>query len=192
MKYLFAGVAICLLMVSWCNQDQDIKIQVAKKYCAANNLDTSYCILIDMNIHSGKERLYVYDFRSDSIIHSGLVSHGCGSHPWSEDYSKTNPTFSNVPESHQSSIGKYRIGKRGWSNWGINVNYKLHGLESTNSKAYERLIVLHGWYAVQDSSTFPMGTPEGYGCPAVSNNTMRFLDAKLKGKKKDVLLWICP
>ena len=42
------------------------------------------------------------------------------------------------------------------------------------------MIVLHGWNSVQDKETYPNGSPEGYGCPAVSNNTMRYLDELLK------------
>lgn len=190
MKGIIFGVVCLCFMSSWCNHDTELKVLSAEKYCKANDLDTNFCVLIDMSIHSGKKRLYVYDFTKDSVLYSGLVSHGCGKKPWSDDHSKGNPLFSNIPESHMSSLGKYRIGKRGWSNWGIHVNYKLHGLERTNSKAYERLIVLHGWSSVQDSAVYPQGTPEGYGCPAVSNAVMTHLDRKLKGKSKDVLLWI--
>lgn len=192
MKYFLIGAIVFITLTSNRISNFSSKAIEAEEYCRNHNLDTNYCILIDMSIHSGKERLVVYNFDKKSIEHSALVSHGCGSSSWSEDFTKEKPTFSNVPESHLSSIGKYSIGKRGWSNWGIHVNYKLHGLESSNSNAYERLIVLHGWNSVQDSSSYPMGSPEGYGCPAVSNNTMRILDTKLKGKKKDVLLWIYP
>ncbi len=168
----------------------ELKKQEALTYCKANNLNIDYCILIDMNIHSGKKRLYVVDFKNDSIDHSALVAHGCGPLNWAEDESKENPIFSNTNNSHLASLGKYRIGKRGKSNWGIYINYKLHGLDSTNSNAYKRIIVLHGWGAVQDEEQYPLGSPEGYGCPAVSNNTMRYLDGELKNKKKDVLMWI--
>jgi hypothetical protein len=70
------------------------------------------------------------------------------------------------------------------------VNYKLHGLESSNSNAYDRLIVLHSWNDVPDSETYPNGTPEGWGCPAISNNLMKQVDSLLKLQSKPVLLWI--
>ena len=162
----------------------------ALKYCKEKNLNTDLCILIDMSVHSGKFRLHVYDFKTDSIISSGLCSHGCGKKPWSRDLTKTSPLFSNIPDSHLSSLGKYRIGKRGYSNWGIHVNYRLHGLENTNSNALSRDIVLHSWERITDLETFPNGTPEGWGCPAVSNNTMRNLDSLLQNSSKNVLLWI--
>lgn len=167
-----------------------LKKQEALTFCKANNLNTDYCVLIDMSIHSGKKRFYLLSFKKDSIAYSALVFHGCGPLKWSDDESKENPIFSNTNDSHLASLGKYRIGNRGWSSWGININYKLHGLDSTNSNAYQRIIVLHGWDAVKDAEQYPHGSPEGYGCPAVSNNTMRYLDNKLKNKKKDVLMWI--
>jgi len=166
------------------------KAKEAKEFCKQNNLDTNYCVLIDMRVHSGKNRMVIWDFSNDSILDQGMVSHGCCELPWGSDLSKTSPVFSNVPESHCSSLGKYRIGKRGYSQWGINVNYKLHGLEKSNSKAYERFIVLHSWEAISEEECYPNGTPEGWGCPAVSNAFMKRLDARLKDKKKDILLWI--
>ncbi len=161
----------------------------AYKYCVNNSLNTSYCILVDMQIHSGKDRFFVWDFNSDSILLKGLVSHGCCDGDWSGDLSKTNPTFSNEHDSHCSSLGRYKIGKRGYSSWGINVNYKLHGIDPSNNNAFDRLIVLHSWDMVLSEETFPKGTPEGWGCPAVSNELMKAIDNLLKNES-DVLLWI--
>jgi hypothetical protein len=166
------------------------KAKEAYNYCKEKKLETNYCFLLDMSIHSGRERFFVWDFIKDTLIEKGMVSHGCGDNPWGGDYSKTNPEFSNTPESHLSSLGKFKIGARGYSQWGININYKLHGLESTNSKAYERFIVLHSWDMIPNKPNYPSGTPEGWGCPAVSNDFMKQLDERLKNKPKDVLLWI--
>ena len=168
----------------------NLKTEEALTYCKENNMNTNFCILVDMGTHSGIERMIVWDFKNDSIIESGLVSHGCGNKLWSWDQTKDSPVFSNTPESHLSSLGKYAIGSRAWSNWGINIKYWLKGLESTNSNAVSRVIVLHGWESVSDESIYPDGTPEGWGCPAVSNNMMRFLDKTLKKADKPVLFWI--
>lgn len=165
------------------------KAKEARLYCKENNLNDAFCVFIDMSVHSGKKRLYAYSLKEDKILYSGLCSHGCCTGNWSDDGSKLSPQFSNVPESHCSSIGKYKIGKRGWSNWGIHVNYKLHGLDKSNSNAYARQIVLHSWDAVENDEVYPAGTPEGWGCPAVSDEIMKTLDADLK-KHKNCLLWI--
>lgn len=79
-----------------------------------------------------------------------MVSHGCGPLPWGQDYSKEKAVVSNTPDSHLSSVGKYHIAERGYSNWGINIKYTLDGKESTNNKARERYIVLHSWEQVAD------------------------------------------
>jgi len=169
---------------------QTEKAKEALEYCKNKGFNTDFCILVDMGIHSGKDRLFIWDFNSSSMAQSGLCSHGCGDSPHSGDETKTAPIFSNIADSHLSSLGKYKIGKRGYSNWGIHINYKLHGLETSNVNAYRRLIVLHSWEIVSNIPIYPNGTPEGWGCPAVSNDMMRILDEKLQSTSKPVLLWI--
>lgn len=149
-----------------------------------------FCLLLDMSIHSGKNRFFVYNFEKDTLIHQGLVAHGCCDKPWGTDSTKLSPRFSNVENSHCSSLGKYKIGKRGYSDWGIHVNYKLHGLDSTNSNAYQRFIVLHSWNAVSKQENYPRGTPEGWGCPAIENSLMKEVDSLLKTSEAPTLLWI--
>ncbi len=166
------------------------KAKEAKVYCKNNSLNATFCILVDMSIHSGYDRMFVWDFTKDTIVDQGLVAHGCGKAAWGEDETAGKPLFSNTPDSHLASVGKYKITNRGYSNWGIHVNYKLKGLEKTNDNAYKRTIVLHSWDMIPASECYPNGTPEGWGCPAVNNQFMKRLDIRLKNKKKDVLLWI--
>lgn len=143
-----------------------------------------------MSVHSGLYRGFVWNFKTNKVDDKFLVSHGCCDQQWSGEKTKTNPKFSNVPDSHCSSLGKYKIAERGYSNWGIHINYKLDGLEASNSNARKRVIVLHSWEVISDEEVYPKGTPEGWGCPAVSNNTMRRLDSTLKQADKSVLMWV--
>ena len=159
-------------------------------FCKKNNFNTEFYFLIDMSIHSGKNRFIVISFSHDSIIHKALVTHGCGNNGWSGDDTRSAPQFSNTCESHCSSLGKYKVADRGYSQWGIHVKYLLYGLDSSNSNALKRTIVLHSWEAVTDEEIFPDGSAESWGCPAVSNNFMRTLDELLKASDKPVLLWI--
>ena len=94
--------------------------------------------------------------------------------------------------SYCSSLGKYKVGIRSYSKWGINVHYKLHGLESTNSNAFKRYIVLHSYTPVPTLEIYPMHLPLGIsqGCPVICDDAMRKVDALLKVEKKPVLLWI--
>ena len=69
------------------------------------------------------------------------------------------------------------------------MKYNLHGLDDSNSNALARTIVLHSWEEITDEEVYPDGTAEGWGCPAVSNASMRFLDSCLQKADKPVLLW---
>ena len=153
-------------------------------------MNQDFCILIDLGTHSGRKRFFVYDFAKKQITHSFLVSHGCCNYIWGQDFSKDKPGFSNVDNSHCSSIGKFKIGERGYSNWGINVKYLMYGLESTNSNALKRVIVFHSWEKISDEEVYPSGTPEGWGCPAISNASFKIIDPLLKSANKPVLMWI--
>ncbi len=162
----------------------------ALTYCKANNFNEEYFFLIDLSIHSGKNRFFVYDFGQKKITSKKLVTHG------SCDVNGDNPDkwekarFSNKNDSHCSAKGKYKIGKRDYSSWGIKVKYWLHGLEKTNNNAEQRVIVLHSWNAVSDEEVYPKFSPLSWGCPAVSDEFMKALDGKLQKAKKPVLLWI--
>ncbi|HLN95122.1 MAG TPA: murein L,D-transpeptidase catalytic domain family protein [Flavobacterium sp.] len=161
----------------------------ARTFCEQEGMNTDYYFLVDLKVHSGKPRFFIYDFSRGTIVDQNLVTHGaCDVTP--------NPTkwetarFSDEPDSHCSAKGKYKIGKRDYSSWGIHVKYWLHGLEATNRSAEERVIVLHSWSAVKDGETYPAYSPLSWGCPAVSDAFMRKLDARLKQSRKPVLLWI--
>lgn len=166
------------------------KAKLALDFCKTKSYNTDFCILIDMSLHSGVNRFMVWDFKKDTISLSCLVGHGCGDNSWNDDESKNAPKFSNVDGSHCSSLGKYKIGERAYSDWGLNIKYVLYGLESTNSNAFKRFIVFHSWEVVSDSEVYPYGTPEGWGCPTISNNSFKIVDPLIKASAKPVLMWI--
>ena len=202
-SYLNAITLICFVAVITLSQSFTIspvpKVNIEKTrtkanealtFCTNKNFNTDFCILIDMSLHSGVKRFFIWDFRKDTIVESFLVGHGCGDNPWSYDLSKEKPTFSNKDGSHCSSLGKYKLGERGYSNWGVHVKYLMHGLEATNSNALARTIVFHSWEDVTDEEIYPKGTVEGWGCPTISNNNMNRIDPQLKASGKPVLMWI--
>lgn len=162
----------------------------ALKYCKEHHFNEDYYFLIDMSIHPGKNRFFVYDFKNNKITDKNLVTHG------SCDKFEENPNqwekakFDNRTDSHCSMKGKFKVGKRDYSSWGINVKYWLHGLEKTNANAENRVVVLHSWDAVSNKEVYPQVSPLSWGCPAVSNEFMKKLDTKLKEAKQPVLLWI--
>lgn len=166
------------------------KADDAFEYCQINKMNEDFCILIDMSLHSGVKRFFLWDFKKDTISHLFLVGHGCCDNPWSYEYSKEKVKFSNKDGSHCSSTGKYKIGQRAYSDWGVHVKYVLHGLDSSNSNALSRYIVFHSWEAVSDEEVYPAGTPEGWGCPTISNNSFKKIDPIIQASKKPVLMWI--
>ena len=215
MKKIFFAVSLMLLFSCNKNKDSHLKVsknenktilkdkhrgeikdvnynryfEEAKRYCTTNHLNKEKFILIDLGLHSGLKRFFVYDFQQKKILESYIVSHGCGDNQWGKTSSKENAPLSNEFDSHSSSVGKYVIVDRGVSEWGIKVNYLLKGKEKTNSNALNRAIVLHSWEAVPNDEVYPEGTPEGWGCPAVSNEAMKEIDGILK-QNKNVLMWI--
>lgn len=95
-----------------------------------------------------------------------------------------------MDNSHCSSIGKYILGERDPSSWGIQDKYLMHDQELTNNNATKRDIVFHSWEKVSGQKVFPTGTPEGWGCPTISNNAMRFVDQMLKLNSKKTTMWM--
>lgn len=168
-------------------QTLKLKADSALVFCKNKNMNTDFCLLIDMRIHSGKYRFFIWDFKNDSIITKSLCAHGYG-----QSSTNKTPVFSNVIGSYCTSLGKYKTGISSPSKWGIGIHYKLHGLEPTNSNAYERVVVLHSYAYVPEAEMYPEYLPLGYsqGCPVISNEAMKIANRLLKNTKKSTLLWI--
>jgi hypothetical protein len=121
------GISIAQTQIKSTDIKFEQRVADALRYSKANKMNTSYCILVDMSLPSGKNRLFVYDFKKEKIIIEGLCAHGSGggSTPF-----KT--FFSNKVNSNCTSLGKYKLGQRSYSKWGIHVHYKMLGLDSSN------------------------------------------------------------
>jgi len=154
-----------------------------KNYAIGNNFSTNYCFLIDMSIQGGRKRFFVYDLEKNAIVMSGLVAHGS----CKEDF-LNEAKFSNIPNCGCSSIGKYKIGAAYQGQYG--KSYKLHGLESTNSNAYRRGVVLHGFSCVPDEEIYPRVVCNSLGCAMVSPSFFNRLASIIDGSKRPILLWI--
>ncbi|WP_291136117.1 murein L,D-transpeptidase catalytic domain-containing protein [Flavobacterium sp. UBA7663] len=196
MKHFLLLIAVCFFC---CNNSEVETLTVkdynsyhkeAKTFCKENDYNESYYFLVDLSIHSGKNRFFIYDFKTKKVLDRNLVTHG------SCDQFEENPDkwkkvkFDHRIDSHCSMKGKYKIGNRDYSSWGINVKYWLHGLESTNKNAEKRVVVLHSWSAVKNKEVYPKYSPLSWGCPAVSDAFMGKLDERLQQSEKPVLLWI--
>jgi L,D-transpeptidase catalytic domain len=154
---------------------------VLKKYIKDNGYNTTHCFLVNMAIPSGKKRFFVYNLLKDSIENSGLVAHGSGS-----ELKKGVFTFNNTPNSLASAKGKYKIGASYFGDFGL--AYKLHGLDATNNKAYERFIVLHSHECVPAKEVYPSKICVSWGCPTVNPDFLKVLQSKIKANEKPILL----
>jgi hypothetical protein len=152
-----------------------------KAYTIKNGMDTNYCFVINMAIPSGKPRFFVYNLKTDSIEKNGLVTHGSGS-----ETSTGKLVFKNIPNSLASAKGKYKIGNSYYGKFGL--AYKLHGLESSNSKAFERFIVLHSHDCVPEYSVYPQPICVSWGCPTVAPSFLKTLQKIIDKSNKPILL----
>tara|TARA_B100000965_G_scaffold334323_1_gene299572 strand:+ start:69 stop:776 length:708 start_codon:yes stop_codon:yes gene_type:complete len=117
--------------------------------------------IVDFRLPSTQKRLWIIDLESKVILFNTYVAHGENS---GKEYALN---FSNIENSHQSSLGYYLteetyIGKNG-------LSLKLKGLEyGINHNARKRHIVFHGAdYATKTyiDQNGILGNSEG--CPAV-------------------------
>ncbi len=152
-------------------------IRKNKKY------NDSIALLIDMKLHSGKNRFFVYDLKNDKIIDKGLVTHGSGSEKESGD----GLIFKNIPSSYATSIGKYAIGYS--YNGEFGKAYKMHGLDKTNDKAFERFIVFHSHECVPNEER-KRAICQSQGCPTVSPAFFDRIAKLLDNSSKPVLMEI--
>jgi hypothetical protein len=151
-------------------------------FASVNGYNTHYCFLLDMKIPSGKKRFFVYDLKGDSVAKAGMATHGSGG-TYSPEI-----IFSNEPGSNCSSIGKYKISQSYNGKFGL--AYKLHGLDKTNSNAYNRFVVLHAHPSVPLEEVAPQKICTSWGCPTVSPFYLQQLKLYLDMPGKPILLWI--
>lgn len=161
------------------------QLAAIKAYAAKNKTKYSnnYAVLIDMKIPSQHYRLFVVDLRNDSIVERGIVAHGSGSEIANSD----SLIFSNTPSSYMTSLGIYKFGVSYQGNFG--KSYRLHGLEASNSKAFDRAVVFHSYYYVPE---YEQDQPimNSLGCPMVSPEFFPKVDQYIQKEKLPMLMKI--
>jgi hypothetical protein len=137
--------------------------------------DLATLTVIDYSRPSTEKRLWVFDLKTRALLYEELVAHGRGSGE------KVATSFSNVPESHQSSLGLFRtedsyVGRNGYS-------LRLRGLDAGfNDRAYDRAIVMHGAPYVSDDFARTQGRlGRSLGCPALREGIAREVIDTVKG-----------
>jgi len=159
------------------------RASAVRSYAMAKDFSTTWCFLVDMSLHSGRKRFFVYDLERDMVIMSGLVSHGSCNETFLDQ-----AKFSNAPGGNCTSQGKYKVGEKYRGQYG--KSYKLYGLESTNSNAYTRAIVLHSYSCIPDEEIYPRVACNSSGCAGVSPAFFEKLSSIIDRSKKPIVLWI--
>ncbi len=155
------------------------KLQEAKVFCRKKGYDTTVCFLLDLSIHNGRKRFFVCDLKTEKIIVGGLVTHGnCNTRYL------TQVLYSNQPGCGCSSYGKYKVGNFYKGIFGD--AYKLYGLDSSNSNAYNRFIVLHSHSCVPDTEIYPSQICNSQGCTTVSPAFLKEIELVVAKKKMDI------
>jgi hypothetical protein len=164
------------------NEQLHRKALSAKSFAKGKDYDTAFCFLIDMSLPANRKRFFVYDLAKDSIINSGLVTHGNCNQYWLAE-----KRYSNAVGCGCTSLGKYKIGNAYYGKFGL--AFKLYGLENTNDNAYKRYVVLHSHSCVPDNE-IEDNVCQSNGCPTVAPGFLKQLEPMIRNANKPVLLWI--
>ena len=132
--------------------------------------------VVDLNKPSREKRMWIIDLVTKHLLLNTWVAHGQGSGDTVAN------SFSNINDSHQSSLGFYLtddvyMGKHGRS-------LHLDGLdEGFNDDARAREIVVHGAPYVSERTINEKGKiGRSWGCPAVSPKVSNEVIDDIKGK----------
>ena len=189
MKKVWLIVLLCLILgyiIQLCipsKINESVKNDVYT-FCSKNGYNTEYCFLVDFSKHSGKNRFYIYSFKENKIIHESLCAQGLG-----VNYNIFKSTYSNEIGSNYSSLGIYKVGSlRKMSDPFYGKGYTLYGLDSTNSNALVRGILIH--HGNLEFETFPLPClPVSKGCFGVSTSMMKHIEDIKKQSSKPILLY---
>jgi hypothetical protein len=128
-----------------------------------------FMTIIDLSKHASKARMYLVNMSTGSVA-TYWVSAGRGSDPDGDGYATK---FSNAGGSNMSSLGFYLTG--GLYDGQNGSSMYLHGLESSNSNAYARSIVMHGADYV-----YAGHAGRSLGCPAIERRYTSDVYSKTK------------
>lgn len=148
------------------------------EYNFTKMLNPRFLTLIDFTKNESTKRLFQIDMKSGEVM-ALHVSVGKGSDP---DGDGNADSFSNIPNSYQSSLGFYLTDDE--YNGGNGRSLRLHGLSSTNDNALSRFIVIHGATYVSEEFNH---AGRSLGCPAVD---MKYRDQLIDNVKGGSLLYV--
>lgn len=178
MKKILCALVVLLsgfvLLTSMKPVDFDDKVSELTSYCNSNGYNAEYGILVDYGKSILSRRFYLVDLKTGGVVMRSLCGHGCG-----RNGSILNAEISNVPKSHCSSVGHYRIGTKRKMYTRDAMAFELDGLDKTNSNARSRSILLHEseWLI-------------SHGCVTLRPDRFKEAAEILQSQPKNVIMWI--
>lgn len=132
--------------------------------------------IVDFSLPSTKKRMWVLDMEKHLVLFNTVVAHGRGT---GENFAKN---FSNVTNSHKSSLGFYLTAETYFGKHGLSM--RMDGLEKgINDNARSRYIVVHGAdYATPGFAERIGRLGRSYGCPAVPTKFSKEIINTIKEK----------
>jgi hypothetical protein len=136
---------------------------------------TDILSICDFSQSSSLKRMYVIDVQNRKLLYRSYVAHGINS---GTEYANS---FSNIPESHKSSLGFYVTRNTYFGGNGLSL--RIDGMDrGFNNKASQRNIVIHGAPYVSERILHKygvMGTT--FGCPAIPDELSGEIIPAIKG-----------
>jgi len=128
---------------------------------AVNN--DKYLTIVDLSQSSRRKRFYIIDMKTDRLVWNTYVAHGKNS---GVDEATS---FSNDPNSEESSLGFYVTGSTYFGKHGLSL--RISGQEQGfNNNAEARGIVVHGASYVTPARVNTAYMGRSQGCPALPEN----------------------
>jgi hypothetical protein len=124
-------------------------------------------MITDFHQHSANERAWLLDLSREELLFNLHIAHGeASSNNFNSGYSDK---FSNINNSHQSSLGMMKASEQYSGSYGYSM--RIDGLESGyNDLVRPRAIVLHPWEGSRAEYVNQYGeVAPTWGCPAIDD-----------------------
>lgn len=146
------------------------------KLQAENRIKNELLTIVDFNLPSTEKRMWILDMNTKKVLYNTYVAHGQGTG------GNLATKFSNISNSHQSSLGFYVTAETYYGKNGLSLF--IDGMEKGfNSNARNRYVVIHGAdYATKNFINNRGRLGRSYGCPAVPTKLSKEIINTIKGK----------
>ena len=163
-----------------------LALEAYEQAVVGGHVRRSILTIIDYELPSYQQRLWVIDMVTGRLLHQEWVAHGMGKPRGSGGTMEEALSFSNDKGTLKSSLGLFVTAETYYGRHGYSL--KLDGLEEgVNDNARGRLIVLHSAHYVSEGRADDHLVGRSWGCPAVRPGIGKVL---IDAIKDGSVLWI--